>query len=452
MARVNSKYFADIIAKFLEAKRKENIIIDESFRDEFRVKLMARAAEISPIASNDLRALDVEVEELPDRAPVDWWGGVRRFRYVLAFVPSALLVVLASNYVMNMPIEMGSEVVVPRVNDESFADDRKPLFISEEGDENLASETMVSEDSQSSSDSTSSDSRDSSSSITPVIDQIQTQDLGQLSTQAQNNDTEYNQLNDPAVLTVSADMFQPIGAPQLVAPSQPAVSSQSVPAVQNEVVEEGQPTVDSGALSVTPNNYIPTSQIYVPQVTSQPVQKVGNQNVPEPEASDVPKVESRVQSLSTPVNEVLPLNNSSVSGSNSVTEVKSAPVYYYTNLSSVEKVNLEEQIEHSVDQTDVKELHVYSLSGDVFEVVIRFNDGSAITRNLRKSGANGSFDDVSSRVAEDRAASESVFIPPGSVQDAELVIPPTYIPPSIPSGYYGPLDYEVLLDYERVGS
>lgn len=96
MARPNSKYFASVITKLIAAKRKENIVIDESFKMQLRSDLLTRAA--GPLAET--------------QAPLDIGAFFAKWKYAFAAVPSALVVMLIAVQFLNMPVSIPSEQIV----------------------------------------------------------------------------------------------------------------------------------------------------------------------------------------------------------------------------------------------------------------------------------------------------------------------------------------------------
>ncbi len=99
MARQNSKYFSSVIEKLIADKHKENIVVAESFKMSLREKVMSRAATMEKMEA----PIDAEESGLA--------GFVNRWKYALALVPSALLVMIVAAQVMNLPVEMKSDVV-----------------------------------------------------------------------------------------------------------------------------------------------------------------------------------------------------------------------------------------------------------------------------------------------------------------------------------------------------
>lgn len=96
MAKLSSKYFASVITKLLAAKRRENIVINEQFKSDLRAGLMLRAGNMDVVAEKGSR-LDFLV----------------RWRYALALVPSAMLLMLVVSQFLKMPVAIESEVMVP---------------------------------------------------------------------------------------------------------------------------------------------------------------------------------------------------------------------------------------------------------------------------------------------------------------------------------------------------
>ncbi len=99
MARQNSKYFSSVIEKLIADKHKENIVIDQGFKARLREDVLARA----------------KMMDVPESSASNGIGEFfARWKYALAFVPSALLVIVVAAQLMNMPVNMDSDVVVPQ--------------------------------------------------------------------------------------------------------------------------------------------------------------------------------------------------------------------------------------------------------------------------------------------------------------------------------------------------
>lgn len=102
MARSNSKYFASVITKLIAAKRKENIVIDESFKTHLRSELLTRAA--GPFSGTQ---------------PIDIGQLFARWKYAFALVPSALVVMLVAAQFLQMPVNIPSEQIIPTATREN---------------------------------------------------------------------------------------------------------------------------------------------------------------------------------------------------------------------------------------------------------------------------------------------------------------------------------------------
>ena len=95
MAKQTSKYFGSVITKLIAARRKENIVVDSNLKQQLREGLIARA------------------ELMGGAEKAGWQDYITKWRYPLALVPSALLLMLVAAHVMKMPVEIDSDVVVP---------------------------------------------------------------------------------------------------------------------------------------------------------------------------------------------------------------------------------------------------------------------------------------------------------------------------------------------------
>jgi len=126
MARQNSKYFSSVIEKLIADKHKENIAVDESFKLSLRGKVMERAAMMP------------RMEALDSAETGGFAGFVNRWKYALALVPSALLVMVVASQVMNMPVGVESEVVTLQSGVQS---ETRTLVLQNEGQEE--SHTLV---------------------------------------------------------------------------------------------------------------------------------------------------------------------------------------------------------------------------------------------------------------------------------------------------------------------
>lgn len=139
MARQNSKYFSSVIEKLIADKHRENIVPDAMFKERLRGDVLARAAmmgnaRFEPRKEEEVREKMLAREEgrMKEEGGVANDGGpaaegglagfLNRWKYALALVPSALLVMLVVAQVMNMPVEMESEVMVPTGGDGVMAE------------------------------------------------------------------------------------------------------------------------------------------------------------------------------------------------------------------------------------------------------------------------------------------------------------------------------------------
>lgn len=126
MARQNSKYFSSVIEKLIADKHKENIAVDQAFKARLREDILARAGMMDAPESSGAAGLG------------EFFA---RWKYAFAFVPSALLVVVVAAQLMNMPVNMDSDVVVPQrtgSGEESVAD----IADVSEGEGNMESEVV----------------------------------------------------------------------------------------------------------------------------------------------------------------------------------------------------------------------------------------------------------------------------------------------------------------------
>lgn len=95
MARPTGRYFASVIAKIRDARKKEQIVVDEGFKMQLRQQLMTK------IAAN----------MTPDR--VSWMERLAPFKSYLGVVSALALVIVAVVGISKLPIQFQSGVVVP---------------------------------------------------------------------------------------------------------------------------------------------------------------------------------------------------------------------------------------------------------------------------------------------------------------------------------------------------
>jgi hypothetical protein len=91
----NNKYFSEVTTKLIDAKRRENIVIDNSFKAGLRQDVLNRSV-----------AQHVQTDK------PGFGDFFRKWRYVLAVVPSALIVMIVAAQFMDMPVDIESEQVV----------------------------------------------------------------------------------------------------------------------------------------------------------------------------------------------------------------------------------------------------------------------------------------------------------------------------------------------------
>lgn len=95
MARPTGRYFASVIAKIRDAKKKEMIVIDEGFKVQLRQQVMMKiAAQAAPVRPG-------------------WFERLAPLKSYFAVVPALGLVIVAVVGISKLPIDFGSKVVVP---------------------------------------------------------------------------------------------------------------------------------------------------------------------------------------------------------------------------------------------------------------------------------------------------------------------------------------------------
>lgn len=95
MARPTGRYFASVIAKIRDAKKKEMIVIDEGFKVQLRQQVMMKiAAQAAPVRPG-------------------WFERLSPLKSYFAVVPALGLVIVAVVGISKLPIDFGSKVVVP---------------------------------------------------------------------------------------------------------------------------------------------------------------------------------------------------------------------------------------------------------------------------------------------------------------------------------------------------
>lgn len=130
MARPNSKYFASVITKLIAAKRKENIVIDESFKMQLRSDVLTRAAG--------------PMQEVP--RPIDIGEFFAKWKYLFAAVPSALIVTLIAVQFVQMPVSIPSEQFVPTGTEQTTETPDQPTETDVSVQDNTQTEESGNED------------------------------------------------------------------------------------------------------------------------------------------------------------------------------------------------------------------------------------------------------------------------------------------------------------------
>lgn len=95
MARPAGRYFASVITKIRDAKKKELIVIDEGFKMQLRQQLMVKIAATSQ----------------PQKT--SWLEKLAPFKAYLGVVPALAFVIIAVVGISKLPLQFKSDVVVP---------------------------------------------------------------------------------------------------------------------------------------------------------------------------------------------------------------------------------------------------------------------------------------------------------------------------------------------------
>ena len=117
MARPIGKYFAPVIKLLLEAKKSEQIIVDENFKQKLRMEMMARIGALPVDKKSGAKKLTQHASELGHGLNHSWWtaweGLMIKYKYVFAGVPVALVVFVVALQIARMPVNIPSKVVAP---------------------------------------------------------------------------------------------------------------------------------------------------------------------------------------------------------------------------------------------------------------------------------------------------------------------------------------------------
>lgn len=95
MARPAGRYFASVITKIRDAKKKELIVIDEGFKMQLRQQLLVKIAATSQ----------------PQK--MNWLEKLAPFKAYLGVVPALAFVIVAVVGISRLPLQFKSDVVVP---------------------------------------------------------------------------------------------------------------------------------------------------------------------------------------------------------------------------------------------------------------------------------------------------------------------------------------------------
>jgi len=95
MARPAGRYFASVIAKIRDAKKKEQIVVDDGFKLQLRQQVMMK----------------ISAQVQPER--VSWMERLAPFKSYLGVVPALAFVIVAVVGISKLPIDFKSNVIVP---------------------------------------------------------------------------------------------------------------------------------------------------------------------------------------------------------------------------------------------------------------------------------------------------------------------------------------------------
>ena len=112
MARPVGKYFAPVIKKLIEARKNEQIFVDQKLKMDLKMQLM-QIAQGMPVEK-------VGVQHVGEGIKNSWltaWEGLwAQYKYAFALVPTAMIVFVVVMQISKLPVFMGSRVVVPVVD------------------------------------------------------------------------------------------------------------------------------------------------------------------------------------------------------------------------------------------------------------------------------------------------------------------------------------------------
>jgi hypothetical protein len=385
MARTSSKYFATVIAKFLDAKRKENIVIDQKYKAELKERVMARAAEMGSTAVEKPKA--AAREDVSSAGPAAF---ISRWRYALALVPSALLVFLVAAFVTQLPVNVDTETVIPRMGIEK---ESKPLFEEDEG---------VGE---------------------PELEKQQDliPGLGFESEPGEGQDDEQpgaifepgEQKEDPGAQFEGQLPVQPEVPQQPM--TQPVVprQQQDLPKVQQiEPKDATLPVEDEGFgwlrdfvlldfFSRRSNQPLlqdefmeNDKQMYYPDFADLNIETELPEFSFEEEVPAIRSLNVEEQQNTQPIRIQVPKTRQLPK------VVKDFPVNYMTNFSESDVKQIREKVLDKVDKSKVKEAYVYSRANNIVEVAINYLDGRSETKQLMMNYGTGRLEESLQQVPE----------------------------------------------------
>lgn len=135
MARPIGKYFEPVIKKLIEARKSEDIVIDNRFKADLRMQIldkamaMPRASRVDNMKErvsdlknkvSDIKGHATEIGKGINQSWWTAWGGLwGQYKYAFALVPSALIVFVVVMQIAKMPTSINSAVTVPVVDTSS---------------------------------------------------------------------------------------------------------------------------------------------------------------------------------------------------------------------------------------------------------------------------------------------------------------------------------------------
>jgi|GEM_PF-5822744 len=431
MARPTSKYFTPVIKKILEAKRMENIVIDQQFKDTLRTQMMSKISA-APIQK--------EVREVLNETGrgFDFTEFFNKFRYPLAIVPSMLLLIIVAVSAMNLPVSIKNEVIVPTATPTPATQVQNSNQVAEITQPSHSVQRLHTFSGSSVLPSSYRSGASTTSTKPNVIDNSQVNlnfDLGQIDN------------NQPSVQkTAPAVQPQPQSAPQqnnfqTTVPVQQTpepnsfgsvvqflFESQNQPEVRNNNNNNNQPAENIQPQPVQQNNVEvndaqpqqqlvvqPQAQVVQPQAVQTPVleniqtavptsangsEKVQVNNV-QPQEVPAQQVETTTTNVQPVLTTSVPLNTDSVQNvaqpettiqptvtAQTLKFVQPAPsysIYYGADIKPGERAALESQLIAEAGDQEVQSMEVLDgPENNVIQVMYTFTDGSTDTKLFKK--------------------------------------------------------------------